>query len=185
MLKRLYDNTRAQRLLGLMIGIGFGFALGKGRLTEHDVIVKQLLFEDFTVIKVMMSAIAVGMVGVYAMKSLGWVTLYPKPGSLGSTIIGGLIFGVGFALLGYCPGIVFGAAAHGAMDAIVGGIPGMLLGAAVFVALFPKLDKAILNKGSFGNPTLPELLKVGHWVVVIPFVAGIAGFLFWLETAGY
>lgn len=184
MLEKLYTNNRAQLLLGLLIGIGFGFCLGKGRLTEYDVIIGQLLFRDFTVIKVMMSAIAVGMVGVYAMKTAGLVKLYPKPGSLGATVIGGLIFGVGFGLLGYCPGIVVGAAAHGALDALVPGALGMLVGAALFVRIFPRLEQGILKKGDFGNPTLPELLKVNPWFVVVPFVAVIAGFLYWLESMG-
>lgn len=184
-MKRLHENNGAQLVLGLLIGIGFGFALNKGGLTSYDVIVKQLLFEDFTVIKVMMSAIAVGMVGVYAMKGLGWVKLYPKPGSLGSTVIGGLIFGLGFGFLGYCPGIVVGAAAHGALDAIFGGMLGMIVGSALFVALYPRLEKGILAWKSFGKPTLPELLKLPAWAVVIPFVAAITGFLYWLEKSGY
>ena len=184
-MKALHDNPRAQLLLGLLIGIGFGFSLNKGGLTQYDVIVKQLLFKDFTVIKVMMSAIAVGMVGVYAMKGLGWVTLYPKPGSIGGTVIGGLIFGIGFGLLGYCPGIVVGAAAHGALDAIFGGMLGMMIGSAIFVALFPRLEKGIMAWKSFGNPTFPELLKLPAWAVVIPFCAGIGAFLYWLELAGY
>lgn len=185
MLQRLYNDNKAQLLLGLVIGLGFGFSLNKGGLTEYDVIVKQLLFEDFTVIKVMLSAIVVGMIGVYAMKGMGWVTLYPKPGSVGSTIIGGLIFGVGFGLLGYCPGIVVGAAGHGALDAIFGGMVGMLIGSAVFVALFPRLEKGILARGAFGNPTFPELLKVNPWVVIVPFCSAIVAFLYWLERAGF
>lgn len=183
-MKRLHENNGAQLLLGLLIGIVFGFALNKGGLTHYDVIVRQLLFEDFTVIKVMMSAIAVGMVGVYAMKGLGWVTLSPRPGSIGGTVIGGLIFGIGFGLLGYCPGIVAGAAGHGSLDAIFG-MAGMMVGSALFVALFPKLENGIMAWKSFGNPTFPELLKAPAWVVVVSFAAGIAGFLYWLESAGY
>jgi hypothetical protein len=119
------------------------------------------------------------------MNSLGWITLNPKPGSVGSTVIGGLIFGVGFGLLGYCPGIVVGAAAHGALDAVFGGIVGMLIGSAIFAALFPKLDKRVLGWGSFGNPTIPDLLKVNPWIVVVLFAGGIFAFLYWLESAGF
>jgi len=185
MLQRLRDSSGSQLLFAFLIGIGFGFSLNKGGLTQFDVIIGQLLFEDFTVIKVMMSAIATGMVGVYAMKSLGWVTLSPKPGSVGSTVIGGLIFGVGFGLLGYCPGIVVGAAAHGALDAVFGGMVGMLIGSAIFAALFPKLDGRVLGWGSFGNPTFPDLLRVNPWIVVVPFAGGIFAFLYWLESAGF
>jgi hypothetical protein len=184
MLKRLRESSGSQLFIAFLIGIGFGFSLNKGGLTRFDIIIGQLLFEDFTVIKVMMSAIATGMIGVYAMKSLGWVTLSPKPGSVGSTVIGGLIFGVGFGLLGYCPGIVVGAVAHGALDALFGGMVGMLIGSAIFAALFPKLNGRILRWGSFGNPTFPDLLKVNPWVVVVPFAGGIFIFLYWLESVG-
>jgi hypothetical protein len=39
------------------------------------------------------------MIGIYQMKTLGWVELNLKSGSMGSNVIGGLIFGVGFAVL--------------------------------------------------------------------------------------
>jgi len=59
------------------------------------------------------------------------------------------------------------------------------IGSALFVALFPKLENGIMAWKSFGNPTFPELLKAPAWVVVVSFAAGIAGFLYWLESAGY
>jgi len=60
------------------------------------VIIGQLLLSDFTVLKIMLSAVLTGMIGIYLMKTLGWIKLNLKSGSMGSNIIGGLIFGVGF-----------------------------------------------------------------------------------------
>ena len=97
----------------MVFGILFGFLLQKGGATKHDVIVGQLLLTDFTVLKIMLSAVLTGMIGIYLMKTLGWVELSPKSGSMGSNIIGGLIFGVGFAVLGYCPGTIAGAIGNG------------------------------------------------------------------------
>ena len=94
---------------GLTFGIVFGFLLQKGGATKYDVIIGQLLLSDFTVLKIMLSAALTGMIGIYFMKNLGWIELYPKSGSIGKNIIGGLIFGIGFALLGYCPGTIAGA----------------------------------------------------------------------------
>jgi len=82
--------------------------------------------------------------------------------------LGGLIFGAGFALLGYCPGTVVAAAGTGALDALLGGIPGTIIGAALFAQLYPELDRAILQRGSFGQATLPELLKTNHWLIIVP-----------------
>jgi len=55
--------------------------------------------DRFTVVKIMLTAMATGMVGIYAMRSLGLARLNPKPGGVGSSVVGGLIFGVGFATL--------------------------------------------------------------------------------------
>lgn len=161
---------------GLIFGILFGFLLQKGGATKYDVIVGQLLLTDFTVLKIMLSAVLTGMTGIYLMKSLGWIKLMPKSGSFGMNIVGGLIFGVGFAVLGYCPGTIAGAIGNGYLDAIAGGLAGILIGTGIFAALYPRLNKGILKKGDFGDITIPELLKAKDWIVVIP-VAGIILFV--------
>jgi uncharacterized protein len=171
-------------LWGLAFGIAFGFLLQKGGATKYDVIVGQLLLTDFTVLKIMLSAVLVGMIGIYAMKTLGWVELYPKSGSAGRNIIGGLIFGVGFAVLGYCPGTIAGAIGNGSLDALTGGLAGILIGSGLFAALYPRLSQGILMKGDFGDLTFPRLLKVNDWVIVIPAAALILIVLYWLERAG-
>ena len=171
-------------LWGLAFGIVFGFLLQKGGATKYDVIVGQLLLTDFTVLKIMLSAVLIGMLGVYTMKTLGWVKLHPKSGSAGKNIIGGLIFGVGFAVLGYCPGTIAGAIGNGALDALVGGLVGILIGSGLFADLYPRLKKGILKKGDFGDLTFPRLFKVNDWVIVIPAAILIFIVLFWLEKAG-
>jgi uncharacterized protein len=174
----------APLLWGLAFGMAFGFLLQKGGATKYDVIVGQLLLTDFTVLKIMLSAVLSGMIGIYAMKTLGWVELNPKSGSAGMNIIGGLIFGVGFAVLGYCPGTIAGAIGNGALDALVGGLAGILLGSGLFAALYPRLRQGILLKGDFGDLTFPRLFKVNDWVIVIPAATLIFLVLYWLERAG-
>ena len=180
--KRFKD--RSTLLWGLAFGIVFGFLLQKGGATKYDVIIGQLLLTDFTVLKIMLSAVLTGMIGVYAMKSLGWVQLNPKSGSAGMNIIGGLIFGVGFAVLGYCPGTIAGAIGNGYLDATVGGLAGILIGAGLFAALYPRLSQGILKKGDFGNLTLPQVFKVQDWAAVVAVAVLIFLFLYWLERAG-
>ena len=169
---------------GLVIGLVFGFLLQKGGATNYDVILGQLLLTDFTVLKIMLSAVLVGMLGIFFMKSMGWVALSVKSGSWGMNGIGGLIFGLGFALLGYCPGTIAGAIGNGFLDAAVGGLVGIWLGSGFFAALYPKLRNGILKRGDFGDVTLPKLLKVNDWVVVIPTALLITILLVWLEVAG-
>lgn len=179
-----FSRSPSQLTLGLAFGIVFGFLLQKGGATKYEVILRQLLLEDFTVLKIMLSAVVTGMIGVYTMKSLGWVEIYPKSGSLGKNIIGGLLFGFGFAILGYCPGTIAGAIGNGYLDALVGGVIGMWVGTGLFAALFPRLNRGILQKGDYGDKTFPELLKVNDWVIVVPAVILIVLILVWIESAG-
>ena len=184
MLKKLHGQKRTQLGIGFGAGIFFGFLLQKGGVTTYDVIIGQLLLTDFTVVKIMLTAMVTGMIGVHLLRSLGLAGLHPKPGSLGSTAIGGLIFGIGFGILGYCPGTVAGAVGQGSLDALFGGVAGILLGAGIFSELFPRLDETVLNRGHFGEITWPQLLKVDSWTIVFPVAAGIVGLLFLLEKAG-
>jgi len=185
MLTKLHSNKRLQLILGLVAGIAFGFLLQKGGVTTYDVILGQLLLTDFTMVKVMLSAVVTGMIGVYALRGLGLARLHPKSGSVGATVVGGLLFGVGFAVLGYCPGTISGAIGQGSLDALIGGTVGILLGSWLFATFSPKLQKPMLSKGEFGPLTLPELLKVNAWAVVVPAAVILTAVLFALERAGW
>ena len=184
MLKTIHIRERLQLGIGLILGILFGFLLQKGGVTKYDVIIGQLLLTDFTVVKIMLSAMVTGMVGVYLLRQLGMAVLHPKPGSFGSYAIGGLIFGVGFGLLGYCPGTLAGAVGEGSLDALAGGLVGILIGAGLFSEFYPRLDQGILNKGHFGEITWPQLLKANPWSIIIPVAIGVIALLFWLEKSG-
>lgn len=153
------QNRALQVLLGLIFGTVFGFLLQKGGVTLYSVIIGQLLLTDFTVVKVMLSAILVGMVGVHTMKAAGLVRLHVRAGSIGSTVIGSLIFGVGFAVLGYCPGTAAGAFGSGALDAAVG-MAGIVIGAGIFARLHPVLERSLLDRGKFPAETIPQILGV-------------------------
>lgn len=182
-IKRFED--RPALLWGLAFGVAFGFLLQKGGATKYDVIIGQLLLRDFTVVKIMLSAVLTGMIGIHAMKALGWVRLSVKPGSAGMNIVGGLIFGVGFAVLGYCPGTIAGAVGNGYLDAALPGLAGIMAGSGLFAALYPRLSRGILKMGDFGDLTLPRLFKVRDWAVVLPVAALIFMLLYWLERSGY
>jgi uncharacterized membrane protein YedE/YeeE len=151
--------------LGLLTGILFGLLLQKGRVTDFRVIVGQLLLRDWTVVKVMATAVVVGSVGVYALFQAGHASLHVKPLLFGGVVAGAVLFGVGMAVLGYCPGTGVAACGEGRRDAMVG-VLGMLFGAGVFVALYPALRPLIEGLGDRGEVTLPQLLGVSPWAGV-------------------
>lgn len=160
MFAKLQNHRATQLLIGFIIGIFFGFFLQKAQVTKYEAIFGQLLLLDFTVFKVMLTAIVVGMAGIYSMRAIGLVKLDIKPGSWGSTGIGGILFGVGLAVLGYCPGTSAGAAGQGSLDALVGGVGGMIAGGMLYTRLYPIIAKSVLTWGEFGRLTLPEWLHV-------------------------
>lgn len=184
MIDEVRNNKNLQLLIGFVTGLFFGFFLYISGVTHYDVIIGQLLLTDFTVLKVMMTAVIVGMPGIYIMKSRGLVKLHVKQGSIGSTVIGGLIFGAGFAILGYCPGTVAGAVGQGSLDALFGGVAGILIGAGIFASLYPWLYEKVLKKGEFMHMTIPEKLGVSPRLVIPPAILCIAIILAGLEYMG-
>jgi hypothetical protein len=181
MFSKYYEQVSLQRILGLLIGIGFGFFLQKGGATNYDVIIGQLLLTDFTVLKLMLTAVIVGMLGIHLMKSFGWIEFHTFFGSIGASVIGGLIFGVGFALLGYCPGTVAGAIGQGQLDALIGGGIGILIGTGIFAKFYPTINDQWLDIGRFPAETIPELTGLSRWVVVVLFMIAMIAFLLLIE----
>ncbi len=177
-------SRSAQVVLGLATGICFGFLLQKGGATDYGVIESQLLLTDFTVMKLMLSAVIVGMVLFQILKRYGYANLHAAHGTLGSNVVGGLIFGAGFALLGYCPGTVAGAVGTGALDALIGGMVGMLIGAGLFAEAYPSLKTGILARYPLPAVTVPEFLKISTLVTIVILEAGMIGFLLLLYYVG-
>jgi uncharacterized protein len=156
-------------MLGLITGIIFGFLLQKGRAAKFHVIIGQFLLRDWTVLKIIITAVAVGAIGVWPMAHLGWVSINVKPLAFAGVIIGGVLFGVGMALLGYCPGTTVAACGEGRRDAMIG-FAGLLFGASAYVWLFPALSTASMALGDWGKTTLPQLTHSPAW----PWVAALA-----------
>jgi len=165
-------------IYGLITGIIFGVLLQKSRVLRYDIQVGAMLLIDMTIVKFMLSAILVGTVGIYLLLDMGMVSLSVKPTILGANIIGGLLYGAGWGLLGYCPGTSLGALGEGRLDALAG-IIGMLVGAVLFAEAYPMLKKTIFTWGDYGKIILPQVLGVNHWLFIIIFVGcGFALFFF-------
>ncbi len=173
----------SQLFYGLITGLLFGFLLQKGRVLRFEKQINALLFKDMTIIKFMLSSVIVAMVGTYLLVDLGLAKLSIKSTILGANIIGGLLFGVGWGVLGYCPGTSVGAVAEGRWDALWG-VVGMLAGAALYAEAFPVMKASVLTWGNIGKVTLPQLLGINHWFVIVPFVAGTILLFRWIEKKG-
>ena len=168
----------ARLILGLATGIAFGFILQKGQALKFHKIIDALRLRDFTIWKLMFTAIGVGMIGIYGLHEVGLAKLQIKPTILSANILGGLIFGAGFALLGFCPGTCVGAVGEGRLDGLYSGMVGLLIGAGLYSEVYPYLLPGFLKIGALGKITLPQLLGIGVWPVVI-LVAHVLGAAIW------
>lgn len=164
----------------LVFGVAFGFLLQKGDVAKYHILVGQLLLRDFTVAKVMLTAILVAMIGLYFLHNKRKVEFHIKPTKIGSNIIGGLIFGVGFAMAGYCPGT--GAAALGQGDLLsIIFMLGLVSGSYLFAELSGFFKKTIETWGDKGKLTLPSLLGVKTGAFVTAFAVLLTAVLFLLS----
>lgn len=169
-----------ERLLGLCTGVAFGFLLQKGRVLRFEKQIGALRLEDMTILKFMLSAIIVGMVGLYTLQAAGAITLGHKAMNLGAVLVGGALFGGGWAVMGYCPGTSVGALGEGRWHA-VWAILGMLAGAALYAELYPFFKETVLVWKDFGKLGLPEALGVNPWVLIAVLGAAYGGLCAWFE----
>ncbi|TWT94851.1 hypothetical protein Pla108_37020 [Botrimarina colliarenosi] len=163
-------------LLGLATGVVFGFLLQKGRVAKFEVIVEQLRLRDWTVVRIMGTAVVVGSIGVYALVAIDEASLHIRPVLLGGVLGGAVCFGVGMAVFGYCPGTSIAGSGEGRRDALVG-LAGMFTGALGFVGAFPSLQPLIKGMGDWGRITFPEVTGTSPWLWIVGLaMAGIAAF---------
>jgi hypothetical protein len=140
-------------LAGVMFGLAFGFLLQKGGVGKFNVLIGQLLLQDFTVAKVMLTAILVGMIGVFTLHHYGKVKLHLKPTRIGANV------------LGYCPGTAAAALGQGSWDALFG-IAGLVAGSYLFAEMSGWLKRTVETWGDMGKVMLPDLLHIPRGVFV-------------------
>lgn len=167
-------DTPLNLALGLFTGLAFGFLLQKGRVAKFETIVGQFLFRDWTVVKVMGTAVVVGAIGVYALVELGLASLHIKPLLFGGVLLGAVLFGIGMAVLGYCPGTSVAGCGEGRRDAIAG-VAGLFAGAVAFVLSYPMLQPLIEGLSDAGKVTWPALTESSPWIWV-GALAAVGGF---------
>ena len=147
----------------VILGFLFGAILIYARLNKFDTISGAAKQTDFSMPKAIAVAIGLGMIILTVLIGLGLADYHVKPFLFGGIVLGGLIFGAGMAILGYCPGTLFISVGEGAIDALIG-IVGGLAGGVVFTMLLP----------SIGGILGPDLGKIS-----LQSIVGEQGILFY------
>ena len=179
--KAVSPRAPARKLLaGGIFGIAFGFLLQKGGVGKFNILIGQLLLQDFTVAKIMLTAIIVGMIGVFTLHHFAKVNLQIKPTKIGANIIGGLLFGAGFALIGYCPGTAAAALGQGSWDALFA-MAGLVAGSWIFAELSGWTRQTVEKWGDLGKVLLPDVLHWPRGVVVVGLIGILTAIIVLLE----
>jgi uncharacterized protein len=171
-------SPETARWLAIPMGILFGVLLHRGGVANYNVIVNQFRFKDFTVLKIMFTAIIVGGIGVLLLHGAGHAQYHIKPANMLGVALGAALFGVGMVLYGYCPGTGVAAMATGSVHAIVG-FAGMLLGGVLYALSFTWVEAHIQKVGALGKVRLPEVTGISDWGWFGILIA-IAAVVFWL-----
>lgn len=172
-------------VIALFLGVFFGFALNKAGLTKYHKIVDVFRLTDLTVLKFMMTALIVSMSGLYLLREMGMVTFPSVPATyIAGNVIGGLIFGIGMAVSGFCPGTCAAGSGEGKLDYLIPGLLGFFVGAAIYGLTYPVVFPVISAIANVGNVVIPDLWNLSPFLVVL-FFALMSVFLFYLiDRAG-
>ena len=168
-------STAASLGIALLLGAGFGFSLERAGFGSARKLTAVFYLHDMAVVKVMFTAIVTTMAGLFVLSAGGWMDLsdlYIEPTNYAAQALGGLVFGAGFVMGGYCPGTSISAAATGRKDAWLFML-GMLAGVTAYAEFTPGVEDWI-KAGSLGELTLPTLTGIGMGTWVLVFVAFLA-----------
>jgi uncharacterized protein len=155
----------------LIFGFLFGAILQYAKLNKYDTISGMAILDNLAVAKAIAIAIGVGAILINIEIALGFAAYHAKPFLLGGIVIGGLIFGTGMAILGYCPGTLAISLGEGSLDALTG-IIGGLFGGLVYTLLLPAIH-ALLGP-DFGSITLNSLVGNRVLFFLLVFIFGTA-----------
>ncbi len=169
----------------VLIGFCFGWLLQRAGLSRYDRIVNIFRLRDFAVMQFMLSALVVGALLLQVLAALGLAGDYPLPVTyVWGVLLGGVVFGAGMALSGFCPGTVAAGAGEGRIDYLIPGFLGLYAGAVLFGWLYPFVMPRLVALGNWGPVTIAEALGVRPWLVTaIAWELVLIGF-YWLERGG-
>lgn len=156
---------------GLLVGIAMGALIQRAGASSPRMILASLRLRDLTIIKFMATTIAVAAVLVYLMNGLAMPMNFDvKPTYVIGVAVGGLIFGAGFAIGGYCPGTCVVGIAEGRRDgwvALLGGV----VGALAFTLVYRLIEAPLIRPLAYGKITWADVLHVPALLVAVVMAA--------------
>lgn len=166
--------------IGLLTGIAFGAILLRAGASSFTLIVNMLRLKNLTVMKFFFLAIGVGSVGMYIVDAFTTAHIGIAPFYLLGIVTGGVIFGVGWAISGYCPGTSLVAVAQGKVDAMVT-VLGGLVGALTLALTWDYIEPVLVQPLNYGSKSIPDLLGANPLAVAVALGIIAAAFVAYLN----
>lgn len=166
----------------LLCGLLFGFVLENAGFGSPCKLTGQFRLRDWSVLKVMFTAIVFAATGLYLLRLVGWLdadAVFVPTSLVVASAIGGVLVGAGFAIGGYCPGTSVVGLASGRLDALVF-LVGLVMGTFVFAGLYGPAVEAIMAMGEVQTgDTISDAWGIPEWVLLAGMGAALIG-VFWL-----
>jgi uncharacterized protein len=134
---------------GLVCGVLFGVALENAGFGSPAKLTGQFRLTDWSVFKVMFTAIVVAAVGLWGLRVIGLLeadSLYVPQALVMASAVGGALIGLGFAIGGYCPGTSMVGMASGRLDALVF-VVGLFIGTTAFAGFYGDAIRSMMAIG--------------------------------------
>lgn len=186
----MWPLNDAGMISGLVCGLLFGFVLENAGFGSPCKLTAQFSLRDWSVFKVMFTAIVVAAVGLYVLELAGWLdtdNVFVPTSLVMASAIGGLLVGSGFALGGYCPGTSVVGLMSGRIDALVF-IVGLVAGTFVFAGLYGPAIEAVMAMWEVDTgDTFTDAWGIPQWLLLAILLAALVGVFYagsWFERRG-
>jgi hypothetical protein len=175
---------------GLVCGVLFGFVLENAGFGSPAKLIGQFRLNDWSVFKVMFTAIVVAAVGLWGMRVVGLIapdTLFVPQALVMASAVGGALIGAGFAIGGYCPGTSMVGMSSGRIDALVF-VAGLFIGTTAFAGFYGDAMRSMMAVGEMiDGDTFADVYGIADPIMLGIMTACLVGIFYlgsWFERRG-
>ncbi len=183
--KNGFISNEANLFFAIVLGFAFGFVLERSGFTRSQFIVDTFYLRDLAVPKIMGIAVITTTTWFIIFAFLGILdlkALFSPPTYVWPYVVGGLLFGVGMVMAGYCPGTAVAGAGTGKSDAWIF-LFGIAFGMFLYFLIYPYIDQ-LASSSKLGVLKLHDLFggnEYTSYILTVVLEIGIILFLMFLQ----
>lgn len=183
--KNGFISSEANLFFAVVLGFAFGFVLERTGFTRSQLIADTFYFKNIAVPKIMGVTVITTTTWFILFAYMGWIdlnALFTPATYIWPYVLGGLLFGIGMVMAGYCPGTAVAGLGTGKSDALVF-ILGLFLGMFVYFIAYPYID-TFASSSNLGVLKLHDLFggnEYTSYILTVALEVGIILFLMALQ----